>query len=81
MNTTVPLPDNLHAFVADQKWTFAKTYAATWPHEYIVRDQVDEGLLELALRIREAEAVRSLASDNFRPRPRKCPCQNAIVGA
>jgi hypothetical protein len=37
-------PNNLKAFVAGQKWTFAKTYAATWPHEYIVRDRVDEDL-------------------------------------
>jgi len=54
MNTTIPLTDNLHAFVTDQKWTFAKTYAATWPHEYIVRDQVDEGLfVQLVQHIRE----------------------------
>ena len=37
-------PKDLEAFVANQEWTFAKTYAATWPHEYIVRDRVDEGL-------------------------------------
>jgi len=27
-----------------QNWIFAKTHAKTWPHEYIVRDKVDEGL-------------------------------------
>lgn len=37
-------PTNLKAFVAEQKWKFAKTYALTWPHEYIVRDRVDEEL-------------------------------------
>ena len=38
------LPSNLKAFVNDVKWTLAKTYAATWPHEYIVRDRVDQDL-------------------------------------
>ena len=35
-------PDDLKRFVDDEPWTFAKTYASTWPHEYIVRDRVDE---------------------------------------
>jgi len=33
----VPFPDDLRAFVDSTPWTFAKTYAATWPHEYVVR--------------------------------------------
>ncbi len=37
-------PTNLKTFVTEQKWTFAKTYALTWPHEYIVRDRVDEDM-------------------------------------
>ena len=37
-------PSNLKAFVTEARWTFAKTYAATWPHEYIVRDRVDQEL-------------------------------------
>jgi hypothetical protein len=37
-------PNSLKAFVTEQKWTFAKTYARTWPHEYIVQDRVDEDL-------------------------------------
>ena len=32
----------LRQFVSSEKWTFAKTYAKTWPHEYIVRRHVDE---------------------------------------
>ncbi|MDH3988134.1 MAG: hypothetical protein OEV34_03320 [Gammaproteobacteria bacterium] len=36
-------PD-LRRFVKDQDWIFAKTYAKTWPHEYIVRSQEDEQL-------------------------------------
>lgn len=47
-------PVNLKSFVTEQKWTFAKTYAATWPHEYIVRDRVDENLfVQLVQHIRE----------------------------
>jgi hypothetical protein len=37
-------PSNLKALVTEAKWTFAKTYAGTWPHEYIVRDRIDETL-------------------------------------
>lgn len=48
------LPPELKAFVDDTSWTFAKTYAKTWPHEYIVRTRVDEGLfLSLVRHIRE----------------------------
>lgn len=36
------LSTELKKFIDDTPWTFAKTYAETWPHEYIVRDQVDE---------------------------------------
>lgn len=47
------LPTNLKTFVTDQKWTFAKTFALTWPHEYIVRDRVDEDtFIQLARHIR-----------------------------
>lgn len=31
-------------FIAEQDWIFAKTYAKTWPHEYLVREKVDEVL-------------------------------------
>ena len=48
------LPDALRAFVDQEAWTFAKTYAATWPHEYLVRDRVDEDLFaQLVGHIRE----------------------------
>lgn len=40
----IPFPDHLRQFVDSTPWTFAKTYAATWPHEYIVRTRVDESL-------------------------------------
>jgi hypothetical protein len=47
------LSRNLKAVVTEQKWTFAKTYAPTWPHEYIVRDRVDKDLfIQLVRHIR-----------------------------
>jgi hypothetical protein len=36
MMTSVPFPDDVRRFVESTSWTFAKTYAATWPHEYVV---------------------------------------------
>jgi hypothetical protein len=48
------LPPELKAFVTGSDWTFAKTYAQTWPHEYLVRGRVDEALfLSLVRHIRE----------------------------
>jgi len=40
-----PLPARLRAFADNVEWTFAKTMPE-WPHEYIVRDCVDERLFE-----------------------------------
>ncbi len=34
----------LKDFINNSKWIYAKTYAATWPHHYIVRERVDENL-------------------------------------
>jgi hypothetical protein len=43
------LPDRLKRFIENTPWTFTKTYTATWPHEYIVREKVDQSLFsELA---------------------------------
>ena len=43
------LSEKLKKFIKDQNWIFAKTYAETWPHEYIVQEKVDNKLfLELA---------------------------------
>jgi hypothetical protein len=50
----MPLPDDVRAFVESTRWTFAKTYAATWPHEYIVRTPENaEMMLALARHIFE----------------------------
>lgn len=46
------LPTKLQEFIEATPWTFAKTYAKTWPHEYIVEEQVDGQLFAaLALHI------------------------------
>jgi hypothetical protein len=37
------LPAQLQAFIASVPWAYAKTMPL-WPHEYIVRKNVDEGL-------------------------------------
>ena len=44
MSDSNPLTENLKQFVRSCQWTFATTYATTWPHEYIVRAKVDESL-------------------------------------
>ena len=57
--TTIPnkndyMPERLRQFIESTPWTFAKTYAKSWPHEYIVREKVDLNLFtELAERIDE----------------------------
>jgi len=44
----VPFPDEVRQFVESTRWTFAKTYAATWPHEYVVRTS-ENATMTLAL--------------------------------
>ena len=51
---SVRLPAALDGFVDTCEWRFAKTYADTWPHEYIVRNWVDAEQFESFVRfIRE----------------------------
>lgn len=40
-----PFPHELRRFVAEERWTFAKTMPE-WPHEYLVRERVDQDLFE-----------------------------------
>ena len=48
------LPDNLKQFIDSVEWTWAKTYAVTWPHHYIVKEGVEEDLfLKFVLHIRK----------------------------
>jgi len=47
------LQQNLVDFINSQNWIYAKTYPK-WPHEYIVREKVDEKLfIEFVLFIRK----------------------------
>lgn len=49
-----PFPPEVRGFIARETWTFAKTYAKTWPHEYLVRDRVDKEMFDQLVRhIRE----------------------------
>ena len=54
-NPIVPLPEELRAFADREPCTFAKTYAETWPHEYLVRDRVGSKQLFVQL----VEHIRS----------------------
>jgi len=46
-------PEDLKQFVDEEEWTYAKTMPE-WPHEYLVREQVDEELFKkLVIHIRE----------------------------
>jgi len=49
------LPKYLAMFIKESSWMFAKTYARTWPHEYIVnRDyRVRSLILMLRLKIKD----------------------------
>jgi hypothetical protein len=50
MNSLVDrFPEELRHFVKGAKWTYAKTMPQ-WPHEYIVRERVDEDLFERLVR-------------------------------
>ena len=37
-------PGEIKAFINSLEWRYAKSYATTWPHWYIVRKNVDEGM-------------------------------------
>jgi len=48
------LPNDIKQFIKESAWIFAKTYADTWPHEYLVKDKVDKQLfLKFVKHIRE----------------------------
>ena len=47
-------PEEIKRFIESVEWIFAKTYANTWPHHYIVKDRVDkEFFLRTVIHIRE----------------------------
>ena len=39
------IPDDVRNFVDSTVWTFARTYAATWPHEYVVQNTVNAPMI------------------------------------
>ena len=51
------LPENVRILIERSTWIFAKTYASTWPHEYVVRDQVDEDVF--------VECVRHIRTNGY----------------
>jgi hypothetical protein len=50
MTTSVPFPDDVRRFVESTPWTFAKTYAATWPHEYVVMNGENAAMIRALAR-------------------------------
>jgi hypothetical protein len=42
---SVSFPEEVRAFVESAPWTFAKSYAKTWPHEYVVRNDANATML------------------------------------
>jgi hypothetical protein len=42
-------PEELRNFIREENWTYAKTMPE-WPHEYIVRERVDENLFDWLVR-------------------------------
>lgn len=53
-------PDKIKILIESTNWTFAKTYAKTWPHEYIVRKNVDDNLF-----IQFVEHIRKYGYQGF----------------
>ncbi len=46
-------PEALERFIKTEEWTYAKTYAQTWPHEYLVKERVDADMfLDMVRHIR-----------------------------
>jgi len=42
---SAPFPDEVRQFVETTAWRFAKTYPATWPHEYVVRNPENAAMI------------------------------------
>jgi hypothetical protein len=55
------LPPDLRTFVRTETWTYAKTMPE-WPHEYIVRERVDESLFVRLVEHIRVHGYPSLAS-------------------
>ena len=57
-SNSVPLQNALQEFIDSVQWAFDKTMPE-WPHEYIVRDQVDEDLFVMLV-----QHIRSQGYEN-----------------
>ena len=44
-NDYTPFTDDVRSFVESTRWTFARTYADTWPHEYVVRNDENAAMI------------------------------------
>jgi hypothetical protein len=56
---SLPFPKDIRAFLDREVWVSAKTYAKTWPHEYLVRERVDEALFVKTIKhIRKRGRIR-----------------------
>ena len=45
------MPKNdIRQFIDNAPWREAVTYRDTWPHEYVVRDQVDDDMFEAVVK-------------------------------
>ena len=45
LNDSTRFPDDVRRFVESTRWTFARTYAHTWPHEYVVRNDENAAMI------------------------------------
>ena len=45
-----PFPKDIKKFLEEQEWIFAKTFAKTWPHEYIVKNPSNRTMFYKVLR-------------------------------
>lgn len=51
-------PAELKDFIENAPWIFAKTYADTWPHHYMLRKQVDDNLF-----VRTVKHIRTYGTE------------------
>jgi hypothetical protein len=62
-----PFAEDVRQFIESAAWTFAKTYVATWPHEYVVRTPGNAApMLALARHIFEHGVEERFYSKVFR---------------
>jgi hypothetical protein len=45
MQPAIPFTQSARAFIASTTWTFARTFASTWPHEYVVQTSTNAPMI------------------------------------